>query len=212
MTVFPLVACLAYLLGSIPSGYIAGRVKGVDLRKEGSGNVGATNALRVLGKKIGYVVFAADLFKGAAAVWVGYLVAGAAGYAEHGIILAGVLAGLSVVVGHNFPVWLGFKGGKGIATSGGVAMALFPLPVFVAGLVSWVVFFFTTRYVSVASIAAALALPVTAFTMWSFGTCDLLRPFIALLMCGLAIWRHKPNIERLMSGTEKRFEKKRKDV
>lgn len=211
MTVFLLVAAIAYLLGSIPSGYIAGRVKGVDLRKEGSGNVGATNALRVLGKKLGYMVFAADLVKGAAAVWAGYLIAGVAGFAAHGIILSGVLAGVAVVVGHNFPVWLGFKGGKGIATSGGVAMALFPFPVFLAGLVAWIFLFFATRYVSVASIAAALALPTTAFTMWAFGTCDLLRASIALLMCGLAIWRHKPNIGRLMVGTEKRFEKK-KDV
>jgi len=200
-------ALTAYVIGSFPSGYLAGRAHGVDLRKEGSGNIGATNALRVLGKKTGYGVFAADIFKGWLAVMTGFLIGMIAAPAQ--TIPFGVLAAICGVVGHMFPVWLGFQGGKGIATSGGVMLALFPIEVFVFGLTAWLVLFFATRYVSVASLAAALALPMGSVIMLVFGRCDWLRVGIAILMCILAIWRHKENIQRLLAGTEKKFEKKR---
>lgn len=200
-------ALAAYLIGSFPSGYIAGRLHGVDLRREGSGNIGATNALRVLGKKTGYVVFAADIFKGWLAVMVAYVIGMATVPLQ--TIPFGVLGAISCVVGHMYPVWLGFQGGKGIATSGGIMLALFPIEVFFFGLVAWMVLFFTTRYVSVASIAAAIALPVGSAIMMTFGRCDLLRTSIATIMCILALWRHKSNIQRLLAGTEKKFEKKR---
>ena len=119
------VALGSYLIGSFPSGYIVGRINNVDLQKEGSGNIGATNALRVLGKKWGYLVFAADIFKGWLSVTLAYGLANR--FAPDHVILAGVLAAICVVLGHNFPVWLGFKGGKGIATSAGIMIALFPI-------------------------------------------------------------------------------------
>lgn len=202
------VALGAYFIGSFPSGYIAGKTKGVDIRKEGSGNVGATNALRVLGKKIGYTVFAADIFKGWLGVRAAMWVAGA--YAPGHEITFGIIGAFFTVVGHNYPVWLEFKGGKGISTSGGIMLGLFPIEVFCSGLAAWLILFYTTRYVSVASIAAAIALPVSSAVLVFYGKCDWARVTIAALLCILALWRHKPNIERLLAGTEKRFEKKPK--
>lgn len=200
-------ALTAYLIGSVPSGYIAGRMRGIDLRKEGSGNIGATNALRVLGKKIGYMVFAADIFKGWLAVFAGYAFAWWLLPAQ--TIPLGVLGAICGMVGHIFPVWLGFQGGKGIATSGGVMIALFPIEVFISGLLLWLFLFYVTRYVSIASIAAAISLPTSSAILMAFGRCDPLRVTIATIMCALAIWRHKSNIQRLLAGTEKKFEKRR---
>ena len=201
------VALGAYLIGSIPSGYLIGRAKGVDLRKVGSGNIGATNALRVLGKKWGYFVFAADFLKGWLAVRIGFAVA--SHLPPDLAIYGGIVAGVFAMVGHIFPVWLDFKGGKGIATSGGIMIGLFPGWVFLCGLVVWVIFFYGTRYVSVASMAAAISLPVSSGILMLFGRCDWRLVVIAALMCALAVWRHKSNIERLFAGTEKKFEKKR---
>ncbi len=198
-----------YLLGSIPSGFLAGRLRGVDMRKEGSGNVGATNTLRVLGKGWGYAVFAADLVKGLVAASLavrigGGLVPDAWGY-------PGVAGGIAAVLGHNFPVWLGFRGGKGIATSGGVMLGLFPPPVFVSGLVVWALVFFTSRYVSLASLAAAVSFPISSFTLVWMGRCEPALGVIATVMGALAFWKHRTNITRLASGTEKRFERAKKN-
>jgi acyl phosphate:glycerol-3-phosphate acyltransferase len=202
-------ALMAYFLGSIPWGYIAGLLNGVDLRKEGSGSTGATNTLRVLGKKWGYAVFALDAFKGWLAVMGSFGVAALLFNAsEQEIIHAGVVAAFFAVAGHTYPVWLRFQGGKGIATSAGVMIALFPPAVFAFGLAVWGTLFFSTRYVSVASLGAAIALPTASAALLIAGKCDLIRTAIALLMCILAVWRHRSNISRLVAGTEKRFDKK----
>jgi len=206
LTFAPAVALGAYLIGSIPSGYVVGRINGVDLRKEGSGNIGATNALRVLGKKWGYLVFAADIFKGWLSVTLAY--AFAERFAPDQAVVAGILAALFSVLGHNFPVWLGFKGGKGIATSAGIMLALFPIWVFLFALVVWLALFYGTRYVSVASIFAAISLSVSSTILAFFGKCDWLLVPVAIAMSILAVWRHKSNIERLLAGKEKKFEKK----
>lgn len=199
---------LAYLLGSIPWGFLAGRINGVDLRREGSGSTGATNALRVLGKKWGYLVFALDALKGVLAVKWSMDLAIFLNANGQEKIYAGVLAAIFVMVGHTYPLWLKFQGGKGIATAAGVMMALFPPPVFAFGLLVWAVLFYSTRYVSIASLGAAVSLPTSAGVLWWLGLCDPLLVFIAGAMCALAVWRHKSNIQRLMAGTEKRFEKK----
>jgi glycerol-3-phosphate acyltransferase PlsY len=206
--IYPVAALLAYFLGSMPWGYLAGKINGVDLRREGSGNTGATNALRVLGKKWGYLVFALDALKGVLAVKWSMDLAVYLDATGQEKIYAGVVAAIFVMVGHSYPVWLRFQGGKGIATAAGVMLALFPLPVFGFGLLVWVGLFYTTRYVSVASLGAAISLPTSAGVLWSLGLCDPVRFVIALTMCVLAVWRHKSNIERLLAGTEKRFEKK----
>lgn len=219
MFAFAIAAVLAYLIGSFPSGFIAGRMCGVDLRKVGSGNIGATNALRVLGKNWGYAVFAADAIKGALAVVVGFGVAALPQFGNPSGVHVAVMAAFFAIVGHSFPVWLGFKGGKGIATSAGIMIALFPGAVFFSGLAIWLALFFGTRYVSVASLGSAVTLPTVALLLfffgnpdvWFFGACDPMLVVISMLMSGLAIWRHKDNIQRLLSGTEKRFERKPKN-
>jgi len=199
------VAVGAYLIGSLPSGYIVGRINGVDLRKVGSGNIGATNALRVLGKKWGYLVFAADILKGALSVALADIFSRQ--IAPDHVTMAKILAAIFVVLGHNFPVWLGFKGGKGIATSAGIMIAMFPIWVFLCALVIWVSSFRLTRYVSVASILAAISLPVSTLVLALLGKCDWLLVAVAFAMTTLAVWRHKSNIERLIAGTEKKFRK-----
>jgi acyl phosphate:glycerol-3-phosphate acyltransferase len=199
------VAVGAYLIGSLPSGFVVGRINGVDLRKVGSGNIGATNALRVLGKKWGYLVFAADILKGALSVALADIFSRQ--IAPDHVTMAKILAAIFVVLGHNFPVWLGFKGGKGIATSAGIMIAMFPIWVFLCALVIWVSSFRLTRYVSVASILAAISLPVSTLVLALLGKSDWLLVAVAFAMTTLAVWRHKSNIERLIAGTEKKFEK-----
>ncbi len=216
MFAYLVTSLVAYLIGSFPSGYLAGRICGVDLQKAGSGNIGATNAMRVLGKKWGYAVFACDALKGALAVMAGFLIAEVPRWAGPAPVHVAVAGALFVVLGHSFPVWLAFKGGKGIATSAGIMLALFPFAVFLSGLVVWLTLFYSTRYVSIASLGAAVALPVSALVLMIFGRpdtmiigkCDPVLVVIAILMGGLAIWRHKANIERLLAGTEKRFDRK----
>ena len=216
VSIYFVTSVVAYLIGSFPSGYIAGRARGVDLRMAGSGNIGATNAMRVLGKKWGYAVFSADILKGVLAVRVGFALAAVPQWRGADPVHVAVLAALFVIIGHSFPVWLGFKGGKGIATSAGIMIALFPLPVFLVGLLVWLGLFFSTRFVSVASLGSAVALPSTALLLMFFGEpgamifakCDPVLVVISGLMGGLAIWRHKDNIKRLLGGTEKRFERK----
>jgi glycerol-3-phosphate acyltransferase PlsY len=204
-------ALVAYFLGSIPWGYLAGKLNGIDLHKEGSGSTGATNTLRVLGKPWGYTVFALDTLKGSLAVIAAFQISSrffASTPTE--TISTGVVAAIFAVIGHSYPVWLKFQGGKGIATSAGIMLALFPWPVFAFGLFVWLVLFYSTRFVSVASLGAAVALPTASAAMWYLGDCDAIRTSIAAAMCVLAVWRHKSNISRLMAGTEKRFEKKPK--
>jgi len=201
-------ALVAYLIGSFPSGYFAGRICGVDLQRAGSGNIGATNAMRVLGKNWGYAVFGSDVLKGVLAVASGFVIAGVPQWKGPAPVHVAVMASLFAIIGHSFPVWLGFKGGKGIATSAGIMLTLFPFPVFFSGLLVWLALFFSTRFVSIASLGSAVALPSTAFLMMLFGKCDPILVLISALMGGLAIWRHKDNIKRLLAGTEKRFERK----
>jgi len=232
-----LVVVVAYLLGSIPSAFLAGRMRGVDIRNVGSGNVGATNALRAFGKKVGFAVFAADFFKGVLAVWLAWSLAwgivltlwyfyeaifleanlgpslwGYLCYASsylHEELYHKIAAAIAVMLGHIFPVWLKFKGGKGVATAAGVLCVLFPWPVLAVAVVVWVAVFYTTRYVSLASIALAASLPVTAALLAWRGHCPWVLAAFAALIAALAIWTHRSNINRLLAGTESHFERKK---
>jgi len=192
---------LAFLLGSIPTGYLVARAKGVDIRQHGSGNIGATNVFRTLGKPLGVLVFFFDALKGFAAVWLAARFGGASAW-------PGILAAVAAIAGHNYTPWLGFKGGKGIATSAGVLIALMPRAVLAIALV-WFAVFFATRYVSLASISAAAALPAAVGALWFYG-CGGSAPLLgfSVLIAALAIWRHRSNIERVMAGTEHRFDRK----
>jgi glycerol-3-phosphate acyltransferase PlsY len=199
------VAACSYLLGSIPSGYIAGRFAGVDVRKHGSGNIGATNVLRILGKKYGYVVFFCDALKGFLAVRIAVFVAGQFGPAQRYTDWFGILAALMCVLGHTFPVWLKFKGGKGVATSAGVMLGLAPIATVVAVFV-WITVFEMTRYVSVASVAGAVALPAAIGILLKLHLTSSVPIFYsAIVLAAVVCWRHRSNLARLVRGTEQRF-------
>lgn len=204
---FTAIILISYLIGSIPSGYLAGRLAGVDIRKEGSGNIGATNVTRALGKRYGYPVFLADFSKGLISILlapvIGHLFA-----LPYSPEVCRIVAGVFVVVGNAFPVWLRFRGGKGVATSAGLLFGLIPAAVVVVILV-WVVAFYTTRYVSLASVIASLALPVTVFfvTHWS-GSPRPLVLYVSIALAAIVILRHRSNISRLMRGTEQRFNRR----
>ena len=201
-----LIAILSYLIGSIPSGYLVARTQGVDIRQHGSRNIGATNVLRVMGKKWGYLVFFCDAFKGFISVEAGEFIASGL---HSDPTLGGVLGAIACILGHNYTIWLGFKGGKGIATSAGVFLALFPPLVVLSGIFVWLVVFFISRYVSLASIAAAIALPIAVSIFAKKPGSDywVVLSF-AILAAALAIARHRANIKRLLNGTESRFGKK----
>jgi acyl phosphate:glycerol-3-phosphate acyltransferase len=201
-----LIAVLSYFIGSIPSGYLVARSQGVDIRQHGSRNIGATNVLRVMGKKWGYLVFLCDSSKGFLAVKLGFLIAA---HALQSPVLGGVIAAIACILGHNYTLWLGFKGGKGIATSGGVILALFPIAVICCIAIVWVIVFYSSKYVSLASIAAAVALPFSVFLFVPKTETEFWVVFgFSLLVCLLAVWRPQSNIVRLMNGTETRFGKK----
>jgi glycerol-3-phosphate acyltransferase PlsY len=199
------VTACSYLLGSIPSGYITGRFAGVDVRKHGSGNIGATNVLRVLGKKYGYVVFFCDALKGFLAVRLAVSVADQFGATHRYTDWFGILAALMCVLGHTFPVWLKFKGGKGVATSAGVMLGLAPIATVVAVFV-WIIMFETTRYVSVASVTGAVALPAAIGILLKLHLSGSVPIFVsAIVLATVVCWRHRSNFTRLVRGTEQRF-------
>lgn len=200
-----LIVIPSYLIGSIPWGYLFARAKGIDIRRHGSGNIGAANVHRVMGKKWGYVVFLCDFLKGLLSVKLGSLIAA---HFQLSPVLGGVIAGIACVLGHDYSIWLRFKGGKGIATLAGAVLALLPLA-FVSFGVVWIVVFFIGRYTSLASISAAATLPVAVILIDANTEPDF--PWLvgfSILMAALAIWRHRGNIVRLANGTENRFGKK----
>jgi len=201
-----LIAVSSYLLGSIPWGFLFARAKGVDIRQKGSGNIGAANAFRVMGKKWGYLVFICDFLKGFLAVEISLLLAT---WFQVNLGLGSIISGIMCIVGHDYPAWLGFKGGKGIATLAGVLLAVFSPLVCISFGAVWVVVFLIARYTSLASIVAVATLPIAAASFVSKSDPDF--PFLigfCILMAALALWRHRSNIVRLLNGTENRFGKK----
>jgi acyl phosphate:glycerol-3-phosphate acyltransferase len=208
MLTFAVAVIASYLLGSIPFGYLAGRMAGIDIRNCGSGNVGATNVIRTLGKGYGYPVFALDFLKGLGAVKMSILIATRMQSEWNSPEMFGIAAAISSVLGHSFPLWLRFKGGKGVATSGGALFGLAPVAALV-GVAIWIVTFWLTRYVSVASIVAAAALPfVILITTWLSRTTGKLLFYSSLCLAAVVIWRHRSNLSRLIHGTEPRFNRK----
>jgi glycerol-3-phosphate acyltransferase PlsY len=199
-----LTALGAYLMGSIPTGFLFAKAKGIDIRSVGSGNIGATNAFRVLGKGPGSAVLLIDAFKGWAAVklFLPFLLRFfSPGEVE--LTWLPIVAGVCAVLGHNYTCWLKFKGGKGIATSAGVLLAWQPLALLIIFLI-WIVVFVLSKYVSLASIAAAAGLPVAAY----FTRAERHYLIICTFLAALAIIKHWANIQRLLNGTENRVGKK----
>ena len=187
---------LGYLLGSLPSGWLAGRwLKNIDIRELGSGSTGATNVLRQVGKGPALVVFLIDVGKGAAAV----LIARALGLGDW----IQVLAGLTALAGHIWPVWLGFKGGKAVATGLGLFLGL-AWPVGLARFGVFLAVFSLSRYVSLASVLAAISLPL----LMAAGTDSNANLVVALVAMLLVLWRHRSNIKRLINGSEPKLSQK----
>ena len=234
---------LAFLLGSIPFGLILAKTRGIDIRQHGSGNIGATNVLRVLGKPYGITCLLLDALKGFIPVVIALSLVQIEGRHPNLALpfllpyalrlpaaqqfdgqLFHVLTGLLAILGHNYSPWVGFKGGKGMATSAGVLLGIYPFFGVLLLALIWVALFLGTRYVSVASIGAAAALPVVTHlgarfhhvnndlslpTLWQAGTWN--KPLFAftVAIAALAIWKHRANIRRLRAGTEHRFASRR---
>ncbi len=223
---------VAFLLGSIPFGLLIAKAKGIQIREHGSGNIGATNVLRIVGKKYGIACLLLDALKGFISVVIAINLIRISGHSPQlafeftetwaldlpaaGALkgqLAHILTALAAVLGHNYSPWVGFRGGKGIATSAGVFLALMPMGVALLALV-WLLAFLVTRYVSVASIVAAAALPlITICGSWRHGLIadgTWNKPLLAfsVVISALAIWKHRSNIRRLREGTEHRFTRK----
>ncbi len=196
----------AYLIGALPFGLLISRARGVDIRQVGSGNIGATNVFRCVGKPWGVLVFALDLLKG---LWPTLLFPGWAGITggEASVAYFGLACGVATIIGHNWPVYLKFKGGKGVATTTGVLLAV-SLPAMLVGLAAWALTFLTTRYVSVASLAAAAAVALSAW-LWRLPPFPTV-PLVLTALAALVFWRHRVNLQRLRAGTEHRFVLKRK--
>ena len=238
-----LLPIFGFLIGSIPFGLLIAKAGGVDIREHGSGNIGATNVFRIMGKGPGIACMTLDILKGLVPVILAVSLVRLEGrnpvmaigaLSEFSqpypaakqlyVQLIHVLTGMAAIVGHNYSPWIGFKGGKGIATTGGVIIGLMPFGAVIVLLVFAIVTF-TTRYVSVGSITAAIALPVmthlgaryhhidndkTQPTLWEAGVWNKPLFAFALLACVLAVWKHRSNIQRLMKGTESRIFSKKK--
>jgi glycerol-3-phosphate acyltransferase PlsY len=198
----------SYFTGSIPFGYLIGKFNGLDIRRHGSNNIGATNIRRVLGKEWGIVCFLLDFLKGLFSVvfigkWLGGQLAGV------GVEWGQLLAVAGAIGGHVFPYTLDFRGGKGVATALGALLAVAFGPVIIGAIV-WYITFWKSRVVSLASIIAAISLPLSAAILWIskkgniHGTSVLMMLIVALLI----IYRHKDNIQRLRSGKENKFSKR----
>jgi glycerol-3-phosphate acyltransferase PlsY len=185
---------VSYLLGSISFSFLAGKfLKGIDIREHGSGNAGATNTLRVLGKGPGLTVFVLDIFKGVLAIWI-------AAWLVPDSIKVEILCGFAVVAGHNWPLYFNFKGGKGIATTIGVMLTLCFLPVIFAGILAILIIIFT-RYVSVGSLLFATVLPL--FIWWMDKPIEIL--WLSFVVFIFAYVRHRTNIVKLWNGKENKI-------
>lgn len=213
MILYLIVAAIAYLLGSIPFGYLLVKfVRGEDIRQSGSGNIGATNVARSGAKGLGALTLLLDVFKGVVAVWIAAALAASsfnrcAGVSEvFGLpcippLRLMSLAALFAVLGHIFPVWLKFRGGKGVATALGVFALLFPKAV-VISLAIFIIVLALTRYVSLGSVLAALAFPVAAYFLYDPGWISL---SLTAAVSAVVILKHHQNIRRLVAGSEHRF-------
>lgn len=192
--IFIASALISYLLGSIPTGFLWGKARGIDIRTVGSGNIGATNVMRALGKGPGLAVLLLDAAKGFLPVFAAPRLLP---HLDRNALQ--ILCCLSVIAGHNWTCWLKFKGGKGIATSAGALLALLPWALACA-LAVWGIVFGISRYVSLASIAAAVAVPVATWLIEKDTTLMIFTTVLALV----AIYKHRSNIQRLLAGTENR--------
>jgi len=193
-----ILTIVSYLFGAIPFGLLVAKTRGVDIRLKGSGNIGATNVFRVVGKGWGIFTFALDALKGFVPAFF---------FSMIGNLDAewGVLFGMVAIIGHSFPVYLKFRGGKGVATSAGMLLGIAPLAVLV-GFICWVICMMLSRYVSLSSIIATVAV---AIAVWVRGDKGLVVNIALTVLAVLIVWLHRANIKRLLNGAENRFGKKK---
>lgn len=202
------IICLliGYLFGIIQTGFIYGKIKHIDIRKHGSGNAGATNALRTLGWKAGATTFIGDALKAVAAVLIARLI-----FADSSqVMLLGLYAGMGVVLGHNYPFYLKFKGGKGIASTVGLMLATDPV-IFLTIIAIFLVIFLTTKFVSLGSLVCVLVFAVEFIVFGQIGKygVDVNQLYemygLVIFLAALGWWRHRANIQRLLKGTENKI-------
>lgn len=199
---------VGYILGIFQTGYFYGKHKGIDIRKQGSGNAGTTNSLRVLGPKAGIITFAGDLFKAIFAVLIIYFVF--RNQFPDSILVLEIYAGFGAVLGHNFPFYLGFKGGKGIACTSGMILAVLPVSAPLC-LILFIGAVAITRYVSLGSVLVVTAYLIQVIVLGQMGYIPLkgayLIEFYIVSACFtiMALWRHRANIKRLLNGTENKL-------
>ena len=199
MIKYVLVSVIAYLLGNFSTSYLISRAAGkIDIRKYGSGNAGSTNVLRVLGVKAAAVAFLGDLLKGTAAVLIGKQLGGS--YGE-------IVAGIFVVLGHNWPVFLKFKGGKGIATTIGLMIPIDPIMVLLI-VAAGVTLIVITRYVSLGSVMGVLIYPIAMIATRK----PLEYIIFSIILSAMAVFKHRSNLERLLKGTESKLGQKKKTL
>ena len=204
-------------MGSIPFGFLIGKIKGIDIRQHGSGNIGATNVFRTLGKQSGISCLLLDFTKGLVPVLIARnMVEPMMAEQQFTAQSIEVLTALASIMGHNYSPWIGFKGGKGIATTAGAITALMPFGLVLLILV-WAIFTFATKYVSVGSIAAAASLPILVIAGSAYhgklanGTWNKPLFIFSLIAAILAIWKHRANIARLKAGIENRMGQGKKE-
>lgn len=193
---------LAYLLGAIPFGFLIARAHGIDIRTVGSGNIGATNVLRAVGKFWGILTLVLDALKGLLPTLVFPILARTAFDLDDGSIMR-VVCGCTAVLGHNFPVYLKFKGGKGVATTAGALIGIAPSAL-LAGLITFTAVFGVSRMVALGSISAAFVIPIASW--WLYHGENHLTPVVLTVLGILVIWRHRANIGRILNGKENRIE------
>lgn len=215
------IVCLAigYVFGLFQTAFFYGKAHGIDIRQHGSGNSGTTNALRVLGTKAGLIVFAGDCLKCMAAVWIARLLYG--GVHPDDIYLLCLYAGAGAILGHNYPFYMGFKGGKGIAATAGLILAFHPYFI-VMGVLLFFGAFFTTHYVSLGSLLVYAGFIIQMVVCGQLGVFDGMQPVqlyemyaVAAFLTILAYWKHRENIVRLVKGKERKtylFKKNKVDV
>ncbi|GAE25095.1 acyl-phosphate:glycerol-3-phosphate O-acyltransferase PlsY [Halalkalibacter wakoensis JCM 9140] len=197
-----LVILIGYLLGSLSFSYIiAKKIKKVDIRQHGSGNAGATNTLRVLGLGPALCVLALDVLKGIVAVWIGVI------FSPDELGWYPALAGFAAILGHNWPVYYGFRGGKGVATTIGVLATLVFFPALFAGIIA-IGSIFVTRFVSLGSILFAVLTPVFTFFFLAYYDYPILYGYLTVIVAVLSVWRHRTNIKRLLAGSESKIGQK----
>lgn len=189
---------LAYLLGALPFGLVIAKSRGIDIRKTGSGNIGATNVMRSVGKPWGILTLVLDAIKGLipTAFFDDILIQ--IGYIQTPPIWLPIVCGVAAILGHSFPIYLGFRGGKGVATSAGFLLGIAPWSLLI-GLITFALVFGASRYVSLGSLCAAIVVPVVSIWLASNQP---LTSSVLFVLAALVIWRHKGNIVRLLNGTE----------